>query len=257
VTDSSNAFLVLKASPNPDILCRFSRLNDDLPRLWLGSVEQSDVDETEGMAGTRQGAGRFLWEAVSLPPCCTHAPFNRGDGNWRLMFHLWRPRETGVLQSRVYLVRSMTDPSRRQWRYWMWWPEVALGISTKALEFTVPVNLNSCLRPLLMTTCIHAHRPEFAFDLRLNAGPATIYSIRVAEQEVEAQLRVQQGEAVLAEKRGSIRNLSIHCDLSACFRVVKEAGPQAGNLLICGEVDTGPWSGMVRMSEEHRRIGLS
>ena len=254
---SDSGFVILRARPNPDAVCRFSGLSDEAPRLWVGPMTESEAHDGAGEAGVRQGAGRFIWESVPLPACWTEPPLRTGSGEWRLMFHLWRPQETGLLQCRVYLVRTMSDLRERQWRYYLWWPDVALGTTPKARDFMLPVNLNACLRPLLLTTHVHAHRPQFAFDLRLHAGPPIVYAIKASEQDIEARVMVQRGDAVLFDRTAGLRDLSIGCDLEPCISLDEGVSSTGDRLLITGDVDTGPWSGTIRISEEHMHIRVA
>ena len=256
MNQATEGYLVLKNPPNPDILCRFSALEEDRPLLDLSLLDGTQsISAGEGPPqGDLQGPHRFLWERVFLPPFCTQPPFACDVEQWRLMFHLWRPKEMGVLQARVYLIRQMLDEQERTWEYFMSFDEVVLRTNLEIMGVG-PITLNAALAPMRFYTFVHSQAPSFDFDIRLMAGPANVIAVKCGDHQVKGDLSVAKKGVSLLEKTDELRDLSFRCDLAACHSVDRNIERSSDEILdVTAEIDTGPWSGIVRMNEAHGMV---
>jgi len=255
VTFAEHCFVHLKVPPNPDLVCCFDGLQQAVPGLRIGS--QPDWQKANSVPGILYpGQDRFFWEPMPLPETCTVGPFAHSTKEWQLMFHLCRPIERDVLNVRLYLKRHMKSLTGENWSYNLWWFDRAPLLSEKALkEPNIPINLMECICPLRMTTFVHAHKPEFSFDLKLMAGPAAnVFYVRKNDKDVMTQLAVEDSDGtIVLQREGSIRDLSQRCDLEACQKlaVPRTIKSNASGLVIKAKIDTGPWSGLVCMQETH------
>ena len=253
---AERCYLLLMAPPNPETLLCVEGLTDGVPRLKFASSREG-LNSAREILGNPQGL-RFHWEPFALPETFTLAPFDRNSGEWQMMLHLCRPRETGILSLRLYLKRFCRDQSGALWHYMMAFTDQAPAIKFVTDEGLQPLpglRLANCLAPARLTTYIHATRPGLDFDLRLRSGDAWAAYVQRDGKDVTAEVSVSDADGkTLLQHSGTLRDLSVRCDGVACQIVPPRSlsVAEGQQLTVRGSINTGPWSGLVTLNDAIR-----